>query len=149
MESDVYAAFILRGLELDPQHITTSLGMLPSKTWRVGELLIEQAILRHKDNGWMIASDLPLSCDLQEHVKSVMERLQPGWQVLMELCTSYDAEINCVVKSYGGDRPAILFEKDIVKLAADLNAAINIDLYVLPRRRKSTRSANVNVPSTP
>ncbi len=149
MESEIYASFKIIGPHLDPEQVTRSIGISPSKTWRIGDLVVEQALLRHKNNGWLLKSNLPLSATLKEHVRFILAQLQVSWQALKELCTQHDAEISCVVMSYGGDRPAMFFDKDIISRAADLNAAIDIDLYVFPRRRKSTRLPDTKVSSTP
>jgi hypothetical protein len=130
MKSELSASFMLLGQEFDPAQVTAWVGLTPSRTWRIGDLVQPPAILRHKRNGWVLDSTLPASADLEEHVKSVLERLQPSWAVLVELALQYDTVISCVVYSYGGDRPAMHFDKDIVKRAAELNAAIDIDLYI-------------------
>jgi uncharacterized protein DUF4279 len=131
MYSEVYAEFNLFGLDMDPDQVTALVGISPSKTWRLGDPIgPPPLILRYKNNGWRLKSELPLSLDLEEHVKSVIDQLQPSWAAFVELGTRYSAEISCVVKSYGGDRPPISFNEAVVKRAAELNAAIDIDLYI-------------------
>lgn len=132
MRSDVYAALKITDPELDPDEVTAYLGMAPSKTWRVGDPVIPGAKLREKANGWLLKSGLPLAAPLEEHIRSLMELLQPVWPALVELCNKRHAEIYCVVYSYGGDRPGIFFDRDAVRRAADLNADIDVDLYILP-----------------
>ncbi len=137
MESEVYAVFILEGPDLDPSQVTHLVGVQPSETWRAGELVSDRAIIKHKFNAWKLNSNLPLSAPLEDHVEAVLRQLRPGWLALEDLCLRYQAKLFCVVRSYGGARPALIFNKEIVKQVAELSAAIEIDLYVLPRRRQS------------
>ncbi len=131
MHSELYAVFGLCGTDLDPDRLTPLIGITPTRTFRIGDPLTRPAIGVCKQSGWVLKSDLPLSADLENHVKDVIERLQPGWAALVELGSRYEAHFSCVVHSYGGDRPAIYFDPDIVKRIAELNATIEVDLYVL------------------
>ena len=130
MVSEVYAAFILTGSDLDPDQITAQLGITPSRTWRTGDLVMERASIRHKNNGWSVKSDIPMSEDLEEHVEMVLQRLKPAWKSLRKLSTRYTALIDCVVYSHGGARPAIFFNKDVIKRISELNAEIDVDLLI-------------------
>lgn len=134
MESDVYAALVLRGQALDPDKVSRLAGIAPSQSWRVGDLRVPQATIRHNDNGWFLKSEVPASASLEEHVRDVLRRIEPAWPVFVDLGARHTAVIECVVWSYGGDRPAITFTPDIVRQAAELHAAIDVDLYVLSRR---------------
>jgi len=42
--------------------------------------------------------------------------------------------MECIVKSYGGDRPQIFFDKEVIRKLAELNAEIDVDLYVFRSR---------------
>ena len=77
------------------------------------------------------------SADLEEHINSVLEQLQPGWIPLRELCKVCEAEISCVIYYRSGSVPAINFDKYIVEKIHQLNAAIDVDFYVLPEETAS------------
>lgn len=139
MESETDAVFTLTGSDLDPDRVTALTGVQPSRTWRTGELITERAIVRYKNNGWTLRSNV--SGDLNEEISDVLDLLQPAWSQFVALSSRSYAEIACVVYSYGGARPPIHFDRDIVRRAAELNAAIDVDLYVLPKRRKPRISA--------
>ena len=131
MQSEISASFTLTGLDFEPEEITAKVGIIPSEIWRVGDLISQRATIRHKHNGWSVNSKLEKSADLEDHVQSVLEQLQPGWLSLVELCKRYYAEIECVIYIVGDDRPAIHFDKHIMQQVAELNAEIDVDLYVL------------------
>jgi|SRR5579883_2442928 len=137
MESEIYAAFILQGRDLDPEGVTAAVGIQPSETWRSGDLVSDRAIIRRKLDGWKVDSSLPLSSSLEEHVENVLGRLRPGWLPLVDFCTENQAKLYCVVRIYGGARPPIIFNRGILRDVVELSAAIEIDLYVFPRRKRN------------
>lgn len=136
MQAKLSAAFTLTGSELDPDEVTMLVGVTPTKTWRVGDLIDGRATLRYKHNGWQLKANLGASLQqdtqLEEHVTSVLEHLRPGWLALTELGAKYDAEIACAVYMHpNGQVPAIHFAKDTISRAGELHAEIDIDLYVI------------------
>jgi hypothetical protein len=137
MESEVYAYFLLIGADFQPDEITAQVGITPTKTWMKGDLRSPGAVVRHQENGWMVLSKLDRSADLEEHIKSVLEQLQPSWDILQKLCLLHSAEFACVVCTYGGDRPAIHFDREVIKQVNELNSTIDVDLYILPGKKDS------------
>jgi Domain of unknown function (DUF4279) len=97
MESKISASFRLTGIDFDPEEITATVGIIPSKTWRVGDLINPKAAIRYQHNGWSLKSKLENSAELEDHIKSVLEQLQPGWVPLREICSRHYAEIACVI----------------------------------------------------
>lgn len=131
MNSEVYAEFSLRGTDLNPEEVTSKLGIQPTKTWLKDELISPKARIRYQQNGWKLRSHLETSDDLGEHFHTVLEQFKQSWLPLVELCSIYEAEF-CGVIYTSGERPAIHFDKDILKAVLQLNAEIDVDLYVLP-----------------
>ncbi len=131
MNAEVYAEFSLTGINLNPEEVTSKIGIQPTKTWLKDELISPKAKIRYQQNGWKLRSHLDTSDDLEEHFRVVLDQLKQGWQPLVEMCSVYDAEF-CGVVYTSGDRPTIHFDKEILKAVLQLNAEIDVDLYVLP-----------------
>ncbi|MBE9012942.1 DUF4279 domain-containing protein [Pseudanabaenaceae cyanobacterium LEGE 13415] len=131
MNAEMYAEFSLTGIDLNPEDVTSKVGIQPTKTWLKDELISSKAQIRYQQSGWKLRSYSTTSDDLSEHFHIVLEQLKQGWQPLVELCSIYDAEF-CGVIYTSGDRPAIHFDKEILKAVLQLNAEIDVDLYVLP-----------------
>lgn len=142
MESEIYAYFMLTGIELDPDEVTAKLSINPTESWRKGDLINARGTRRHKENGWSVYSKIEKSADLEEHINSVLEQLQAGWIPLLELCKCYAAEIACVIYYRRGSIPAIHFDRDIVAQAAKLNAEIDVDFYILPEESTSDKAVS-------
>ncbi len=131
MESEIYAYFALTGLDFEPEEITAKVGIIPTKTWRAGDLITSRGTIRKKHNGWRLDSKLEKSAELEAHIKSVIEQLQAGWLPLVEVCSQYYAEIACVIYYRSGSVPAIHFDKLIMQQVAELKTEIDVDFYVL------------------
>ncbi|WP_041234005.1 DUF4279 domain-containing protein [Cylindrospermum stagnale] len=130
MEHEIFAAFTLTGFDSEPDEITRILGILPTKTWKIGDV-IEKSILLRQKNGWVLESQLEKSADLESHIKDVLARLKPSWEKLVEICPQYYAEISCVIYCYDAQGPVFHFKKEIIKSALELNAEIDVDYYCL------------------
>ncbi|PSF39549.1 hypothetical protein C7H19_01805 [Aphanothece hegewaldii CCALA 016] len=131
MKSEISVSLTLTGLDLQPDKITTKLGINPTKIWFKGDLINLKGKIRYSDNGWSLKSQLDESMELEAHIKSIFEQLQPVWKDLKEICFFYQTEISCVV--YVSEQvPIIYFNSEILNQIHQLNAALDVDLYILP-----------------
>ncbi|MDX2230510.1 MAG: DUF4279 domain-containing protein [Leptolyngbyaceae cyanobacterium bins.349] len=146
MASECYASFVLTGLDLNPDEITAKTGVIPTKTWRVGDLISPQATIRYQHNGWRLSSqrkfvDFEDADDLADHVRAVLEQLHVSWQTFVEVGAQFDSEVCCIIYT-GGERPAIHFDRAILNQLSELNAELDVDLYVLPEDSSERTSAS-------
>jgi len=138
MRSEISVYFEFAGFDIDPDEITRLTGITPTRIRRAGDpiygasLLSEEARqrIRVKVNRWDVNSGLDPNVDLPTQVKALFERLEPAWDRFIELSQQYVPVMECIVKSYGGDRPQIFFDKEVIRKLAELNAEIGVDLYV-------------------
>ncbi len=61
---EISASLTLTGLDLEPDKITTKLGIVPTKAWRKGDLIHPKAKIRFAENGWSLESQLDKSAEL-------------------------------------------------------------------------------------
>jgi hypothetical protein len=131
MRSEISASYMLSGTDLDPAAITAATGIQPTSSRRAGDwITYPRRTFRAAAGRWSVESRLPLSASLDAHLNDVFGQLSLGWAALVRVGLSYEAEISCVVRSFGGDRPAIGFDRDVVRRTGELNADIDVDLYV-------------------
>lgn len=131
MHSEIRTAFILSGPNVLADEITATLGTAPTKTWKIGDPFDPRASPLRADGGWQLDSGLPPSAELERQVRELRRLLEPAQTALAGLCARHDAMLSCAIYSYEGDRPAIHLDRDLVRFFAELNASIDIDLYVL------------------
>jgi hypothetical protein len=141
MAVKILAEFILTGINFNPEEITSFLGIAPTKTWRLGDQ-IQTSLLTYKHDGWLLSTGEEESLDLNNQLRSVIDQLKPHFSKIKEVCArlNLEAEIGFAVYVENGETPALHFDKDIVQIAADLNAEIDIDLYVFSSSEEDSKS---------
>src|SRR5690348_9121705 len=94
MRSEVWAALTLTGRDLDPNQVTETTGMVPSRIWRRGDPI--RGTLRYEIGGWSVRSPLSVANNLEEHVRALLTAIGRSWPALVSLGRVYDAELECV-----------------------------------------------------
>ncbi len=130
--NEISVAFTLTDFDCDPEEITARVGITPTKTWRVGDFINKKKTMKYEYNGWKLHSKIEKNADLESHIISVLEQLKSGWESLVKISQSYYTEISCAIYIYSDtERPAIHFSKQIIQKIAELNAEIDVDIYIL------------------
>lgn len=128
MKTELSAYFTLTNFEVEPEVITNSLNVSPSKTWKKGDLVRPNTNSREKENGWQLKSNPDSSEELENHIQFIIESLRPNWDKLVKLASSCHIELSCVI--YIEDEvPSIHFDRKLIEQLAELKAEIDIDLY--------------------
>ncbi len=119
----------ITGLTEDPQVVTDALGIEPTRTWRVGDLVTPPATARRrKSNGWLLDSGCPEDASLEEHFKALVDQLSEVRQHPVRLSQTAETEIRCGITDY--DRSvALIVPPDMVDIASWLGAFIYISYY--------------------
>lgn len=136
---NVSVRFQLAGFPYDPEEVTAATGVAPTKTWRRGDVVAEtpRGVQRRRRNTWIVESDVPAGADtdpgraLDLHLASVLDRLAPGAETLSRLGAEHDAAVLCTVAITGSTVPTISFDRATIRQVASLNAALDVDVYVL------------------
>ena len=129
MNQEMSAAFCITGLGIAPEEITRVLGITPTKTWLVGES-IQQTGLRHKQNGWCIATAAEV-VSLEETTQQLLAVLSPKANAINELCSKHDLdrELNCAIYVVN-ETPAVNFSRGVIVALAEIGASIDVDIIL-------------------
>jgi Domain of unknown function (DUF4279) len=101
-------------------------------TWKKGDLVHPKARITREFNGWQLNPNLNNEEDLDTQLLSLIDKLNPVWSILIQLINnSCYAQISIKIDAYDDDIPAINFAPETIKKIAEINAAIDIDLYIL------------------
>lgn len=136
MSARIVVAYALTGADLDPSHVTAQTGLQPSKTWHKGDLIDPRAINRYKISGWRMASRLPEASELDDQIEDVLAQLSPAFDLVADLGARYSAEFACAIYLTPDSIPVLHVDKDTVQGVGKLNAALDLDVYVLPGKDK-------------
>lgn len=123
--------FMIFSDDVNPIYITEKLGIRPTQSWAKGDD-IKGKSLKRKDSLWLLSTDYQESLDINESLDSLVSVLKNKTRELKELKTIYpvDYTVEIVVKVRNKEAPAIYFEKGRIQFFSDIQAAIDIDLYV-------------------
>lgn len=129
MPTRIRTEFQLTGEGFDPDKVTTLVGIDPTKTWRKDDR-IPSTILIEKYTGWTISSPEETSIHLDKQIVRLLKPIVLVKEKIIEAYNTYglEAELSCFV-FVEGQTPVIHFDSQIVKLAAELGAEIDVDLY--------------------
>jgi hypothetical protein len=130
MPTSFKVSFTISGHGFDPNVITTTLQITPTKVWREGDV-IPNTKSTWKHDGWRLTTEETEGFDTTRHLREILDKLSPVEPLVRSLCNTHNlsAELSCAV--YIEDQAPILhFDRDIVEQLANLSAEIDID--VLP-----------------
>jgi hypothetical protein len=143
MTSEISVSFNLTGLDFNPDDLTNKLGINPTKIWRIGDLIHPKTILKRKENGWSLQSQLDKNHLLEEHIKYILNQLESKRNFLQEICSKNYGELSCIIYAINKERPSIHLDQDIIKKVHQLNCEIDIDLYFLPDEINKNRNKEI------
>lgn len=125
----IYATFIIRGKDLDPQVVTELLGIAPTRSFKRGDQRTENKKWPH--GFWGLTSDERVhSIDLALHIEWVINQLEPVKRDLLEIISEsgIDAEISCfwIMPT---NHEYLQFGSELLRRLADLSLPLNVDIY--------------------
>lgn len=130
MPPEIMAEFVITGINVTPDKITTAMGITPTKIWKIGDSVQNTALLR-KHNGWCISTGYRQDFDLEKYVKQLLEMLLPKSETITTFCR--ENELNCELSCAAyviDETPSINFSKEVVLDLAKLNVSIDIDIIL-------------------
>ncbi len=126
--NEQYAYFTVVG-EFAPADISARLNLLPTNSWKKGELN-PTTKLERKLSRWSLYSELDHSKPLEEHIESVLVQLSAEREKVSRLSSEMDAGIQIVGYFYS-DYPGFGLNRETVAQLAELNLSIDCDFYYL------------------
>lgn len=128
-EPRMNVALRLRGEGFAPESVTREVGISPTKTWRVGDLLEKTAATR-KDDGWVFALPYRHTYDMEGLLEELLNAIDPYKNRIIEVANRFalHREVSFGVYIIGQETPACWFAADTLRRLAELGAGLDIDL---------------------
>jgi len=118
------------GFARDPDEVTTLVGIVPSKTWRIGDL-IDKSKRTYHSNGWRVSAERPVT-EVEVGVDALFAYVAPRWEALRQLSNECRVELSIVI--YAEEQvPAVHLRRDQIDRLAELGGSIDVDVYCLGR----------------
>lgn len=127
--SSTRAYFVIWGKQCDPDEISARIGVVPSRTWCVGDIRNPRTGAHHDNAGWRVDSDGTPDLDPATHVEQLVEKLWHARDSLQTLGAHCEMQFSIVIHCHEASAPPMYFSRDLLQRIASLNAAIDVDLY--------------------
>jgi membrane-associated HD superfamily phosphohydrolase len=131
-KTQVMVYFSLYGDEFPIDDITEKLEVIPTETYKKGDLIPNRSTARYrKETSWDLGTDYQVSLDVNNQIQQIINNLQNKSSIINEIKEAYSLECKffIVVKIEDGNTPALYLDKNIIKFAASIEAEFDIDLY--------------------
>lgn len=132
---------VIFGDFLTPDEITNLTKINPTNSWVKGDLIPhhkglirkDNKILTRKESAWEYSTGFVQTLDF-ENVSNQFETMFRDKNLLLKKYINengLDVTLNIVVEIADEEKPSIHFNKKIIELCNDINAEIDIDMYLL------------------
>ncbi|MNW46525.1 hypothetical protein D3C74_238240 [compost metagenome] len=129
--TNVMVKFSICGDEFNPQIITNQLNIHPQEYWLKGDNVSGKSIIRNK-SCWRVSTGYQESLDINNQLNEIIEPFRGRSDKLIELMLVHNLEIiiSIVINIEGNQKTAMYFNRQVIKFIYQINAEIDIDLYV-------------------
>jgi hypothetical protein len=133
-ETEIWAEFCLRGLDLDIDEISSQLDLQPTKTWKRGTPAYRGGgPATWKDDGWRWGTRHEFSLNLPRHIEDIVELLRPRSHVVKQYVDSgMTATIEGVAEMANGETPLLVFPSHLLADISEFGLTLAFDLIFLP-----------------
>lgn len=127
----VSMSFHFVGSSFEPAEITRRLGIEPTTGYRSGDP-IQQGLGRRLRDGWVVSVGPRQTVEIASLHHELRKRLDASGALVRQICAELQLEavIRCTVEPTSTLTPNLTFPPDLVCWAADLEAAIDIDVML-------------------
>jgi Domain of unknown function (DUF4279) len=127
--NEVTVSLTLTSTEGSPEDVTARTGLQPTESWRTGDR-IGKTVRLYTMNGWSLSSGLDSSAELDDHLRALLDLVEPVRPALSELSTRWELEVSCAL--YAREYvPACHFDRETIRRLASIGAEIDVDFYCL------------------
>lgn len=124
----IFVSFVLVGPELDPDAITSLLGLQPTRSYRRGETMRTRPMHRYPTGSWSLESGLPTSEPIDVQIISLLGRLEGRATEIRNLVHSgLDGGFYCTY-SMGSKLGRIRLTSPVLARIGNLDLDITIDV---------------------
>ncbi len=129
--TNIRASLRIMGDDFDVKRITDVLEVCPSETWNKGDF-IRKTEKSRTYTAWMYNTEPIESLNIKTSIKQIEEVFRQKADKIVILQNIYDLDISIdfVIVIENGETPAIYFEPDFIRFAAEIGAKFDIDTYI-------------------
>lgn len=121
----------LMGDNFDPDLLTKELSIIPSESWRKGELSKNLHTTKTYDC-WIYETGYKITDDVNDLLNIIHSVFDDKKHQIKVIANKFDLDISLdiIIKMENGDTPALYFGKNIIDFVHYLDAEIDVDMYI-------------------
>lgn len=134
-KTQVMVYFCLYGDEFPTEKVSERLKVAPTNTYTKGDLISNRSsVCYRKETNWEIGTGYQNSVDVNEQLNQIAAKLQDKVSEIIDIKKEFAIECKffIVIKIENGIAPSLFLNKNIIKLAAIMEAEFDFDLYSNP-----------------
>lgn len=134
MNTEINVEFCIYGDELNPDEITKLLELQPSLSYRKGDFIRENGLMKRLEGCWEIDTGYAPSGDINDALSKMKEILDEKTEKILQFkrTNTFDCKITIVIKIYNNEVPGMYFSPTILSfIANELEAEMDICTYVM------------------
>jgi hypothetical protein len=128
MREETNVGFKISSATIPAKDLAAHLGLKPDRSWLLGQARGVFGVVE-KMHGFELESKLGPQSSLEEHIKSMLERLAPCAQKIGALGTQVVAEFSCSIKRRKA--PILHFDHATIRWLGVMNARLDIDTQIV------------------
>lgn len=129
--TNIRASLRIMGDDFDVKKITEILKVCPSETWNKGDL-IRNTGRKRTYTAWLYNTELMESLNINTSIKEIEKVFfqKVDKIVILQNLYNLDISIDFVIVIENEEIPAIYFEPEFIKFAAEIGAKFDVDTYI-------------------
>jgi len=133
MKTEINVAYCLYGDDLNPDDINKYLELVPSLSYKKGDLIKENRIMTRLEGCWEIETGYAPSLDINDALSKLEDILNEKTDKIMEIkrANNLESKLTIVIKIYDNEVPAMYFSPSTLSfIVNDLEAEMDICTYI-------------------
>lgn len=123
---ETFVSFRIRLGDLDPEAITTAMGLAPSRSHRKGEHPHgENKFAAYQEGLWILRSGLPRDPPIESHLEALLAILEPKATVIKEITRFAEIDFYATIYNKNGFQ----LSPQITARVANLGAGLGVTVY--------------------
>jgi len=121
------------GESLVPTAITELSNITPTAMWMEGDDIPHRKNLKRKETCWKFSTDFIQTFFIEDVTKIIVEKFTPSIKKISTYVKDQhlEAKLYVIAEVYNKERPALYFDRDLLKMLVKINGSIEIDLYMI------------------
>lgn len=129
MKEIMNVSLTLTDFSCSPNEITEILGVTPTFSWLLGDVINPRSILVRKENGWRLDVPEDQDASLNDRVHRLKTVLGSRVENFRNLPADCSVELSCCVR-LDGESPEFHLDKQAMIFLASIGAELDVDIYL-------------------